>query len=65
MVLLCLFRKQPYLDAVPLPLIMLDVNLIMLRGVSVNCLEKGEKELDGSWVAGGVTLWWFGKHSEF
>lgn len=61
----CLFRKQPYLDSVPLPLIMLDVNLVMLRGVSINCLEKCKRELDGSWVAGGVTLWWFGKHSEF
>lgn len=65
MVPLCLFRKQPYLDTVPLPLIMLDVNLAMLRGVSINCLEKRGREQDGSWVAGGVTLWWFGKHSEF
>lgn len=61
----CLFKKQPYLDGLLLPLIILNVNLVLVGCVFINCVENWkESNQDGSWAAGGVAQW-FGKHSGF
>lgn len=36
----CLFKKQPYLHGVPLPLIILNGNLVVLGCILKTCLEN-------------------------
>lgn len=51
----CLFMKQPYLDEVSLPLIILNVNLVVLGCIFKNCGElERESNQDGSWAIRGV-----------
>lgn len=51
----CLFMKQPYLDEVSLPLIILDVNLVVFGCIFKNCRElERESNQDGSRAIRGV-----------
>lgn len=52
----CLFKKQPYLDGLLLPLIMLNVNLVLLGCVFINRAENWKENLT-KMVHGPLEVW--------